>query len=274
MVLVNWLNRLDRKIGKYSIRNLMLYITILNGVVFILTYVDRTGAYNLTSKLMLIPSLVMRGEVWRLITFLFIPEESSPIWILFSLYFSYLVGSTLENEWGSFKFNVYYLIGVLGTIGSAFIIGFGTAAYLNLSLIFAFAYLFPNFQILMFFFVPVKIKYLAIFYGLYLVYTFRFMPLIGLIIVGGSVLNFILFFGRDIFERLALGRKSYYNRKSFEAKKPKIIVIHRCTVCGRTEWDDRNLEFRYCVDCDGDHEYCMDHLYTHEHIRGDTGRQG
>lgn len=259
------LDKMEKKIGKYSISNLMLYITALNGVVFLLSYVDKENLFMV--KLMLIPSLVMEGEVWRLVTFLFIPPASSPFWLLFTLYFYYMIGSALEHEWGSFKFNIYYLVGVLGTIGAAFLGGTGSAMFLNFSLIFAFSYLFPNFQILMFFILPVKMKYLSLAYVALLVYMFWSAPLFGLITIGGSAINFLLFFGKDIIVRLATGRKVYYNRRSFEAKIPKNVIIHRCTVCGKTEKDDRNLEFRYCVDCDGDYEYCMEHLYTHEHVK-------
>lgn len=262
---MGWIDWLDRKLGKYSIKNLMLYITILNGVAFILSFLDTEGTF--IYKLMLIPAQVMKGEVWRLVTFLFIPPDTSPLFLLFTLYFYYMIGTTLEREWGSFKFNLYYLIGVLGTIGAAFITGFGFSTYLNLSLIFAFAYLYPNFQLLIFFFLPVKIKYLAIVYALFLVYNFRAVPLLGLITIAGSVLNFLLFFGKDIIASLTLRRKSHFNNKNFKEQFPKWNVLHKCTICGRTELEDKNLEFRYCVDCDGDYEYCMDHLYNHEHIK-------
>jgi len=268
MVQVGWIDKLDRKFGKYGIKNLMLYITALNLVVFIMSFFDRT----LISKLMLIPSLVKAGEVWRLITFLFIPVDTSPVWFLFTLYFYYMIGSTLENEWGSFKFTLYYLIGVLGTIAAAFIGGIGSGMFLNLSLIFAFAYLFPNFQLMIFFYIPIKIKYLAIFYVVYLIVTFGSVPLLGLITIGGSVLNFVLFFAGDIIFRLTMGRRVHDNRKHFKQQIPKWVVLHKCTVCGKTEIEDKNMEFRYCVDCDGDHEYCMDHLYTHEHIKNDPAR--
>ena len=262
---MGWLYRLERKFGKYCIKNLMLYITALNGVVAILSYVDAKG--TLISKLTLVPSLIMEGEVWRLVTFLFIPMTTSPIWLLFTLYFYYMIGSTLEQEWGSFRFNVYYLIGVLGTIAAAFVIGYGESSLLNLSLIFAFAYLFPNFRMLIFFFFPVKIKYMAIVYALFLVLRILLSPITGLITVVSSVLNFILFFGKNLIKGLKFGRRAYFNHRDFEAKKPKLIVLHRCTICGRTEMDDKNLDFRYCAECDGDHEYCMDHLYDHEHVR-------
>ena len=260
-----WLDKLEKKIGKYSIRNLMLYITTLNGAVFILSYL--APELNLVSRMALVPSLVMKGEVWRLITFLFIPMNSSPIWILFTLYFYFMIGSSLEHEWGSFKFNLYYLIGMLGTIGGAFLGGAGTATFLNLSLIFAFAYLYPNFQLMLFFFFPVKIKYLAILYAGMLVFMFSFSPLYGLLTVLGSAVNFILFFWKDIYYRLRFNQKAYKNKQSFKAQIPKIHVMHRCSICGKTDVEDRNMDFRYCVDCDGDYEYCMDHLYNHEHVR-------
>jgi len=250
----------------------MMYITLLNGVVFLLSYVDTTGMF--LYKLMLIPALVIKGEVWRLITFLFIPPSTSIFFLIFTLYFYYLIGSSLEHEWGSFKFNIYYLTGVLGTIAAAFMGGgAATGMYLNLSLLFAFAYLYPNYQVLLLFF-PIKVKYLAIVYAGFLVYSFLGSPLYGLITVGGSLINFILFFGKDIIIRIATGRKAYFNRRSFETQIPKDVTIHRCVVCGKTEKDDRNLEFRYCVDCDGDYEYCMEHLYTHEHIKSDNSTKG
>jgi len=114
---LGWLDRLERKFGRYCIRNLMMYITIMNGVVFILSYVDESHMFM--DKLTLIPQLVMKGEVWRLITFIFIPPSTSVFWLLFTLYFYYMIGASLEHEWGSFKFNIYYLVGVLGTIASA-----------------------------------------------------------------------------------------------------------------------------------------------------------
>lgn len=261
---------MEKKFGRYSIRNLMMYITALNGVVFLLSYLSNSNWFM--AKLMLDPSLIMEGEVWRLVTFLFIPPATSPMWLIFALYFYYMIGSALEHEWGSFKFNIYYLVGVLSTIAAAFLGGAGSAMFLNFSLIFAFSYLFPNFQIMIFFIIPVKMKYFALAYAALLIFMFYGSPLFGLITIGGSALNFLLFFGKDIFARLARGRKVYNNRRSYAAKIPKVIIIHRCAVCGKTEWDDRNLEFRYCVDCDGDYEYCMEHLYTHKHVKGDIGR--
>lgn len=261
-----WLDRLERKIGKYSIKNLMLYITALNGAVYLISYL--LPDLNVIYKMALIPSLVMKGEVWRLVTFLFIPMDSSPFWILFTLYFYYMIGTTLEHEWGSFRFNLYYLIGMLGTIAGAFLGGAGTGTYLNLSLIFAFAFMFPNYELMLFFFVPVKIKYLAIVYAAFLVLNFGISPVYGLITVLGSALNFLVFFWKDLYYLLRFRQKAQKNRKEFKAKIPKIHVMHRCTVCGKTDVEDRKMDFRYCVDCEGDYEYCMEHLFDHVHIKG------
>lgn len=264
-----WLDKYERKLGKYSINNLMIYITTLNGIVYLLMLAESMsgGSFQFVGKLVLSPYLISHGEVWRLLTFLFVPPASSPVFIIFTLYFYYLIGSSLEHEWGAFRFNVYYLIGVIGTIAAAFLGGVGSSMYLNLSLIFAFSYVFPNYEILLFFLVPVKMKYLAIVYAVFLVMSFAGAPLTGLITILGSALNFLLFFGKDIFFRITRGRKTYYSKKEFQKQIPKIYVMHRCTICGKTNVEDRNMEFRYCMDCDGDREYCMDHLYSHEHIK-------
>jgi hypothetical protein len=250
----------------------MIYIIAMNAVVFLMAYLF--PELNIVSRLALVPELVLKGEVWRLVTFLFIPMSFHPFWIIFTLYFYYMIGTSLEHEWGAFKFNVYYFIGVLGTIAGAFLGGLGTSTFLNLSLIFAFAYLFPNYQIMIFFFFPVKIKYLALFYAAGLVFTFALMPIVGLITVLGSAVNFILFFWKDIYYRIRFNRKAYMNQKEFKEKIPKIHVMHRCTICGITDVEDRKMDFRYCVDCEGDYEYCMDHLYNHEHVKADTPADG
>lgn len=266
------LDKLEKRIGKFCIRNLMIYIIAMNAVVFLMAYLF--PELNIVSRLALVPELVLKGEVWRLVTFLFIPMSFHPFWIIFTLYFYYMIGTSLEHEWGAFKFNVYYFIGVLGTIAGAFLGGLGTSMFLNLSLIFAFAYLFPNYQIMIFFFFPVKIKYLALFYAAGLVFTFALMPIVGLITVLGSAVNFILFFWKDIYYRIRFNRKAYMNQKEFKEKIPKIHVMHRCTICGITDVEDRKMDFRYCVDCEGDYEYCMDHLYNHEHVKADTPADG
>ncbi len=259
------LNNLEKKFGKFAIRNLMMHIIILTMAVFLFSKL--MPQYNIESKLTLIPYFVLSGEIWRLITYIFIPQTTSIFWIIFILYFYYMIGANLEHEWGSFKFNVYYLIGMLGTTLSAFITGApATAFYLNMSLFLAFAYIFPNFQILLFFFFPVKIKYLAWLDAFLLVFWFLTGSINTKLSIIAAIANFLLFFGKDILYYLKHRRKSYYHKKNFSSKIPIKSFYHKCTVCGITEKDNTEMEFRYCSKCNGDHEFCMDHLNNHAHI--------
>lgn len=268
VLLVNWLDRLERRFGRVAIKGLMTYIVALNGIVFLLMLLDPTGIF--VHKLTLIPAFVLRGEIWRLVTYIFIPPDTSLLWIIFALYFYYMVGNSLEHEWGTFKFNIYYFIGMVGTTVAAFITsGETTAVYLNLSLFLAFARLFPDYQLLIFFILPVRVKYLAWLQWAFLgatVFIFN-SPLSYKIAAVVSVVNYFIFFGKDIFIQLRTGRRSYYNRKRFHAEIPRDFTIHRCTVCGLTEKTDPNMDFRYCMQCEGDYEYCMEHLNSHEHIK-------
>ncbi|HWR60932.1 MAG TPA: rhomboid family intramembrane serine protease [Clostridia bacterium] len=261
-----WIDKLERKLGRFAIKNLMAYIVGITGVVYALSYFDRSG--YVIGKLMLIPGLVMRGEVWRLITYIFIPPSSSPIWILFILYFYYMIGTTLEHEWGSFKFNLFYLTGMLGTTIAAFITGYGaTSLYLNLSLFLAFARLYPDYELLLFFVIPVKIKYLAMLDWVYIAFTILAGDMSAKLVAVVSILNYFLFFGREIINSGRNNRQVYNNRKRFKAELPRDFTIHRCTICGKTEKDDPNMDFRYCPECEGDYEYCMEHVRNHEHVK-------
>jgi len=263
---VKWLDKLERRFGNIGIKGLMLYIAGANAIVLLIGL--SSAGFEIVQKLTLVPQLVLNGEVWRLITFAFIPPSVSPIFALFVLYFYYLIGTTLEKEWGVLKFNLYYFIGFIGTIIGTFIAGgAGDPTYLNLSLFLAFAYIFPDYQILLFFIIPIKMKYLAWLDTAFLVFAFFTGDLTVKLLIAVSMLNFMLFFGKDIVVHLRSGRRVHYNRKKYAAQMPKILYIHRCEICKRSEKDDKNLEFRYCVDCEGNHEYCMEHLKNHVHIK-------
>ena len=155
-----WVYRLERRFGRICIQNLMLVIIVGQAMVYLATVL--TPGLGLVSQLSLSWPAVMRGQVWRLLTFVFIPETFQPFGLLLSLYFYYLVGHTLEQTWGDFRFNVYYLLGMVGAIVSAVITGSASSYYLNLSLFFAFATLYPDFQVLVLFILPVKMKYLGL----------------------------------------------------------------------------------------------------------------
>lgn len=263
---MKWIDKLERRLGKFAVKNLMTYIVGITGIVYALSYFDRSGF--VIGKLMLIPRLVLRGEVWRLVTYIFIPPNSSMIWIIFILYFYYMVGSALEHEWGSFKFNIFYLVGMMGTTIAAFITGYGaTSLYLNLSLFLAFARIYPDYELLLFFIIPVKVKYLAMFNWAYIIFIVLVGDMSTRLIAVVSILNYFLFFGRDILTRTKSSRQVYSNRRRFKAELPRDFTIHKCTICGKTEKNDPNMDFRYCPECEGDYEYCMDHVRNHEHIK-------
>jgi membrane associated rhomboid family serine protease len=264
---VKWLDKLEYKFGRWAISGIMKYIVVLNGLVYLLTYLDPTQSFVHT--LTLVPQLVQVGEFWRLITYIFIPPSASPLFIIFILYFYYMIGNTLEQEWGSFKFNLFYLFGMVGTTLAAFITGGETTSlYLNLSLFLAFAQLYPDYELLLFFVLPVKIKYLGWLQWAFIAFTVFTAALPAKVAVLASVVNFFIFFGKDLFSQAKLNNRSYHRRQQFRSEQtPAKAAFHKCTICGRTELDDPKLEFRYCAQCDGDHEYCLEHLQNHEHIK-------
>lgn len=210
---MKWIDRLNRKFGRYAITDLIKYIVFLNAVVYVLMLIPGS---NLHSRLVLVPELVLRGEIWRLISYIFIPPASSPIFILFTLYFYYMVGTNLEAVWGSFRFNLYYFIGMLGTTIAIFITGgVATPTYINLSLFLAFAYLYPDHQLLLFFILPIKMKYLAYLNWAIIGYSVLTQPIPYKVAAVVSVINFFLFFGPDMLDGLKLKRQVRQNRKRF-----------------------------------------------------------
>ena len=199
---MKWLDRLERKCGRVAIPNLMLLI--VGGMFFVFLCDLLMPELRVSSWIALDRELVLQGQVWRLLSFIFEPTSNSVIWIIFSLYFYYLAGSGLENQWGAFRFNLYYLVGILGAVIAAMITGSGDNSYLNLSLFFGFAALFPNYQILLFFFLPVKIKYLAFVDALLFVISLIFGSWPQRAAILFSLLNFLLFFGGDFWGKIRL----------------------------------------------------------------------
>lgn len=262
---MKFMDKLERKFGKYAIKNLMTYIVVGNVFVFLLTKVFNTSVF--VNLLSLNPYLIAKGQIWRLVTYIFIPNTFSPIWLFFELYILYLMGISLDSEWGSFRFNIYYLIGMIGTA----LIGFLTkntltASYLNLSLFLAFAYIYPNYEFMLFFILPIKVKYLAAIDWIILILTIITGSIPSKIAAAMSVLNFFVFFGYDIFIDMKHKRRVVHNKVKFRSNfSNNNGPMHKCTVCGITELDDPDMEFRYCSKCNGEYEYCMNHLYNHEH---------
>lgn len=208
------LDRWSYKYGRYAIENLMIYIVIGMAIVFASDFLllPQIGV-SLSSLLAFDRAAILSGQIWRIVTFIFIPPDSSMLFILFSLYFYWLIGGGLESAWGAFKFNIYYLVGILGTIIAGMLTGYATNYYLNMSLFFAFAALYPDFQVLLFFILPIRIKWLALLDALYFLISFIFAGLGGKIALLVAVANFLLFFGGEFISRIkAFIRKWKFNR--------------------------------------------------------------
>ena len=265
---------------RFGVNNLMLYIVFGTLAVWLLGAMDTT--YTLVNALTFNAAAVLKGQVWRIITFVFIPQ-SSGLWLFLFLYFYYFVGSTLEREWGPGRFTIYYLTGMLMTIIYGFVTYFVTGRsyfmtsnYINLSMFFAFATLFPDNVVLLFFIIPVKVKWLAwidaAFFAWSILSSLFHLNWVGVVLPVVAILNFLLFFSSDaarIFGRVRhrTSRQTInFKKATKEAKKDK-GYLHKCAVCGITDADDPNMEFRYCSKCNGYYCYCMDHINNHVHIQ-------
>lgn len=268
---MKFFQKMERKYGRYAIRNLMYYIIMMYVVGFVLVNVEPFFYWQYLS---LDVAAILHGQVWRLVTFMIYPPTTSLIWIVFILLMYYSLGISLERVWGSFRFNVYIFMGILGHILAAFVayLVFGeplllTPTFLNASVFFAFAATFPDEWFYIYFVIAIRAKWLALFEGA----TFLMLLIVGntatRLEIVLSLANFIIFFlmTRD-YRRVS--PKEIKRKKDFKTQiRPKSRAHHVCTVCGRTDEDSPGMEFRYCSKCEGSYEYCMDHLYTHQHIK-------
>ncbi len=198
------LESLARKMSRFAIAGLMKYIVITMGAVFVMDLLFQgMFSYYLAFSL----PLIMAGEVWRIISFIFIPIGASPIFIFFVLYFYWMIGQTLEHEWGAARFNLFYLIGVVLTILGGLITGYTVNTYLNLSLFMAFAILFPNFEIRLFFVLPVKVKWLGYLDAAFFLYVLIAYPWAHRIAVFAAIVLLALFFARDLKNNIVQTRR-------------------------------------------------------------------
>lgn len=256
------LDKMDRKFRRYAISNLTLYL-ILGQVLFFMFAIS--GRFML-ERVLLIPEQVLMGEWWRLITFLFIPPLSNPIFAFFAWYLFYLMGNALEGQWGALRYNLFILIGYLVTVGVAFLVPYAAATnvFIGGSVFLAFAYLFPDFQLYIFFILPVKIKWLALLTWIGYAYQLLFSPWSNKFMVLASLANFLIFFGGDILLRIKSGKRQMASqvREVAGAKEP----FHKCQTCGITDLSHPQMEFRYCPECGG-LGYCKEHILKHEHIK-------
>lgn len=214
-----WLNKTERKIGKYAVPYLLVVISALTLAVYLINLLMPSA--NLISLLSLNMAGVLRGQVWRLVTFVIIPSTNSIFWLLIELYFYCFIGMALEREWGSFKLNVFYLFGMIGTIIAAMFTGYGFANYLNLSLFFAFAILWPDEEVLLFFILPVKMKWLALIDAVLFGFRLLFGPLGEKIAIVMSLINVAIFFGPDFIVTVKKQAKYHKTRSNFKRQMKK-----------------------------------------------------
>jgi hypothetical protein len=283
---MGFLNKMERKFGKYAIPNLTRYIIFA----YVLGYLIDYTARNILQYMLLDPYMILHGQVWRIITWLLIPPEQFSIFTLIMLFFYYSIGSSLENVWGDFRYNIYVIGGIITTILGAFLLyvvesamssdefvlafkSFENSAvfstyYISLSIFLGFAMTFPDNTIYLFMILPIKIKYLAYLDIAYLLYAMYQSNWGVRVVIISSLLNVLIFFLLTRKYRVISPREVQRKRTYQKQVKPAPgVTKHKCAVCGRTEEDGEDLEFRFCSKCEGNYEYCQDHLFTHEHIR-------
>jgi hypothetical protein len=255
---MKWIDDAERKFGHLAIPNLIRIIAGFNALVFVLYKLNP----HFLELLTLDPEAVKHGQVWRLVSYVFIPSIGGPLtdWLVavFYIWFLWFLGDGLENAMGSFRVNLFYLLGVVGTTAAAFLTGaYFATTMVNNTLLFAFVRYFPDEMIYVMGLIPVKMKWLAWFYGIMLVVNFILSDWEYRIALAVAFANYFIFFGKDIVQELAQRREVRARRTRFESAQTPDAALHRCEVCGRTERLAPELEFRVAKD---GHEYCLEHL--------------
>lgn len=210
---MNLMDKITRKFRRFAIPNLMIYIT---GAMLAVFAVELLLQFPLSAYLSFSRKLILAGEFWRVISFIVTPPNNSALWILISLYFYYIIGTSLESYWGTTHFTLYYFFGIIGAIIAGFITGTGHNFYLNLSLFLAYASLFPNEQILLFFFLPVKAKYIGYLNWAIIAISFISGGASVRVSILFSLINYFIFFGPDIFRTIKCNIKHSKRRREFK----------------------------------------------------------
>lgn len=274
---MKFLNKLERKFGRYAIPNLSLYIVIAYAIGYILQYTNPIALYFLELN----PALILQGQVWRLVTWVISPPgNTNIIFAVITLFFYYSVGTSLEMAWGTFRYNAYVFLGLIATaVGLILLYGVGmlfgqhwnftsSTYYLAMSIFLAYAASFPEMQVLLYAIIPVKVKWLGILDGVFLLYSFIMSGLGGKVAIVISILNFLVFFFTTRnYKRISPKEQRRKQKFRKEMHTASGITRHKCAICGRTEMDAPSLDFRFCSKCDGNYEYCNEHLFTHTHVK-------
>ena len=248
---MKWIDKLEKRFGHLAIHNLALYLVIGQVFVFSLLYFGRMT----TSILELNSTLVLHGQIWRLFSFMLIPPGTG-ILMAFAWYIFWMISQALEAQWGTFKYNLFLLIGVLATwLASLFIpLGFFNNYYIGISVFLAFATLYPNFEFLLFFILPVKVKYLAWISLGFLTLAFLQPPAVATRFeIIAALANYALFFGKDLYQAMYFRKRRIEHQKETKAYAEE--AFHICATCGATDKSNPEREFRYkdgdgiCSDC-------------------------
>ncbi|MBP3350906.1 MAG: hypothetical protein J6L65_00710 [Lachnospiraceae bacterium] len=282
------MSKFEKKFGKYALKNLSLMLILCYAVGYLVQLINPQFILMLTLN----PYEILHGQVWRLFTWILVPPESLDIFTFIMLYFYYSVGSALEHTWGTYRYNVYIFSGFLFTIIASFLsmgvvywLAQGTMTpegakafftinslmystyYTNMSILLAFAATFPNAQILFMLLIPIKMKWLGIAYGVLLLLEFIEGSFLTRFAIGASLLNFGVFWLVS-HNKIHMTPKQMKHRQEFkrEVRVNSKITKHKCAICGKTD-EMEGVEFRFCSKCNGNYEYCQDHLFTHEHVK-------
>lgn len=252
---MRFLDKLERRIGFIAIPGLIRAIVTLNVLVFILVYLNK----GFDSYLALDIARIRAGEVWRLITYIFVPQMSHPLLVLIALWFLWFIGDGLERAWGPFRLTLYFLVGMIGTTAAAL---FSSSQFSNqmlfTTLFFAFAHFYPDEVIYVFFILPLKIKWIAWVYAGFLLLAFVTESNSYRLALIAALGNYFIFFGPETIQKLRQRKEVSVRRKRFEIQsRSEEEPLHKCKTCGATELSDPNREFR--VARDGE-EYCLEHL--------------
>lgn len=261
------LDKLQRRYGRYALPHATEGLIVCQA----LTYLFCQNQPEFVKRIELVPRFVLQGDLWRLVTFLCQPPLTHWLWALLFWYMFYLMGTALEHTWGTFRYNVYLLAGWLATVAVSFLQPDAPASigFLQGSIFLAFAHLFPDFEFLMFFILPVKVKWLALLQWLWYLYLIVTGSWMTALLVLASLFNFLLFFGPDLWLRLRKGRRRMAERT--ERSRRAATARHTCAICGVTNLSDPKMTFRYCSKCAGAPCYCADHIHAHQHIIGSDG---
>ncbi len=281
------MSNFEKKFGKYAVSNLSLILILCYVAGYVIQLVNADFLLYLTLN----PYAILHGQVWRIFTWLIIPPSSLDPFTIIMLLFYYNIGTSLERTWGVYRYNVYLISGMLFTVIGSFVwlaiqyfaggaamnveyvstlasLYFSTY-YINMSIFLAFAATFPDVQVLLMFIIPVKVKWMGILYGLVLVYDFLFAgSMVTRIAIASSLLNFVIFFVTSR-NHIHMSPKQMKRRAEFkqDIRRNSKVTKHKCAICGQTEDDDPSLEFRFCSKCNGNYEYCQQHLFTHTHVK-------